>query len=73
MNRTALFAIPAVLDISMLLQYNGHVEILELVCLGIKGSLIIYFVSVEVLRPSQLNGVMSSIDSLPNNTFTGQA
>ena len=28
---------------------------------------------VEVLRPSQLNGVMSSAVSLPNHTFTGQA
>ena len=30
------------------------------------------FVCVEVLRPSQPNGVMSSAVSLPNNTFTGQ-
>ena len=28
---------------------------------------------VEVLRPSQPNGVMSSVVSLPNHTFTGQA
>ena len=31
------------------------------------------FVCVEVLRPSQPNGVMSSSVSLPNHTFTGQA
>ena len=31
------------------------------------------FVCVEVLRPSQPNGVMSSAVSLPSNTFTGQA
>ena len=31
------------------------------------------FVCVEVLRPSQPNGVMSSAASLPNHTFTGQA
>ena len=31
------------------------------------------FVSVEVLRPSQPNGVISSAVSLPNHTFTGQA
>ena len=31
------------------------------------------FVCVEVLRPSQPNGVMSSAVSLPNDTFTGQA
>ena len=31
------------------------------------------FVCVEVLRPSQPNGVMSSLVSLPNHIFTGQA
>ena len=31
------------------------------------------YVCVEVLRPSQPNGVMSSAVSLPNYTFTGQA
>ena len=30
-------------------------------------------VCVEVLRPSQPNGVMSSTVSLPDHTFTGQA
>ena len=30
-------------------------------------------VCVEVLRPSQPNGVMLSAASLPNHTFTGQA
>ena len=30
-------------------------------------------VCVEVLRPSQPNGVMSSAVSLPNHTITGQA
>ena len=33
----------------------------------------VIFVCVEVLRPSQPNGVMSSAVSLPNHTFTGQA
>ena len=37
-----------------------------------KASLVL-FVCVEVLRPSQPNGVMSSAVSLPNHTFTGQA
>ena len=38
-------------------------------CLGTTmGSL---FVCVEVLRPSQPNGVMSSAVNLPNHTFTG--
>ena len=31
------------------------------------------FVCVEVLRPSQPRGVMSSAFSLPNHMFTGQA
>ena len=31
------------------------------------------FVCVEVLRPSQPNGVMSSTVSLPSHMFTGQA
>ena len=31
------------------------------------------YVCVEVLRPSQPNGVMSSAVSLPSHTFTGQA
>ena len=31
------------------------------------------FVCVEVLRPSQPNGVMASAVSLPNHIFTGQA
>ena len=35
--------------------------------------LIILFVCVEVLKPSQPNGVMSSAVSLPNHTFAGQA
>ena len=30
-------------------------------------------VCVEVLWPSQPNGVMSSVVSFPNHTFTGQA
>ena len=31
------------------------------------------FICVEVLRPSQPSGVMSSAVSLPNHTFTGKA
>ena len=34
---------------------------------------ILLTVCVKVLQPSQPNGVMSSMDSLPNYTFTGQA
>ena len=33
----------------------------------------VLIVCVEVLQPSQPNGVMSSAVSLPNHTFTGQA
>ena len=36
-------------------------------------TLFCFIVCVEVLRPSQPNGVMSSLVSLPNHTFTGQA
>ena len=35
--------------------------------------LLCLFVCVEVLQPSQPNGVKSSTISLPNHTFTGQA
>ena len=33
----------------------------------------VFFFCVEVLRPSQPNGVMLSVVSLHNHTFTGQA
>ena len=36
-------------------------------------STVVLFVCVEVLQPSQPNGVMSSAVSLPNHMFTGQA
>ena len=36
-------------------------------------SIYVKFVCVEVLQPSQPNGVMSSAVSLANHTFTGQA
>ena len=44
--------------------YNVLFQLIYHVCLS---------VCVEVLRPSQPNGVMSSVVSLPNHTFTGQA
>ena len=34
---------------------------------------VVFFVCVEVLRPSKPNGVMSIAVSLPNHTFNGQA
>ena len=61
---------PYVQDI-LLFQKNGLTKT-DLVILKI----ILYplqLVCVEVLRPSQPNGVMSSAVSLPNHTFTGQA
>ena len=45
-------------------MFESESEMVTAVCL---------FVCVEVLRPSQPNGVMSSAVSLPNHTFTGQA
>ena len=38
-----------------------------------ENALVSLFVCVEVLWPSQPNGVMSSVVSLPNHTVTGQA
>ena len=38
-----------------------------------RGRLFVCVVCVEVLRPSQPNGVMSSAVCLLNHTFTGQA
>ena len=38
-----------------------------------KSPLFLGFDCVEVLRPNQPNGVMSSAVSLPSHTFTGQA
>ena len=35
--------------------------------------LLVLFVCVEVLPPSQPNGVMFSVVSLPNHMFSGQA
>ena len=46
-------------QVSIQLDYRGDVKNM--------------FVCIEVLRPSQPNGVMSSVVSLPNHTFTGQA
>ena len=42
-------------------------------CIFWVSSLIFCFVCVEVLWPSQPNGVMSNVVSLPNHTLTGQA
>ena len=63
-------------------QQGGHLGFLIgmiLATFDIQVSLIppikfwVLFVCVEVLQPSQPNGVMSSPVSLPNHMFTGQA
>ena len=41
--------------------------------LGMCIDIVDLFVCVEVLQPSQPNGVMSSAVSLPNHTLSGQA
>ena len=40
---------------------------------GKETNILCLFICVEILRPSQPNGVMSSVVSLPSHTFTGQA
>ena len=45
----------------------------KILIIDFSGAKFCVFVCVEVLRPSQPNGVMSSAVSLPNHTFTGQA
>ena len=45
----------------------------EFICLRNTWDIVCAFVCVGVLRPSQPNGVMSSVVSLPNHTFIGQA
>ena len=67
MNKTVPF-----LHINLLVKYSVHQQI------HFNGNVFRNksygcIVCVEVLRPSQPNGVMSSAVSLPNHTFTGQA
>ena len=52
------------------IQVHSYVVIIHVQHRPMKMELL--FVCVEVLRPSQPNGVMSSAVSLPNHTFTGQ-
>ena len=54
------------------LDAHGSLAIL-VSALDPNNSVIVRFVCVEVLQPSQPNGVISSVVSLPNHTFTGQA
>ena len=63
------YTMPVCVHVPLLIT-DRHKEDMRagLVCL-----FVCLFVCVEVLRPSQPNGVMSSAVSLPNHTFTGQA
>ena len=45
----------------------------QMISFSVLKVMVTLFVCVEVLRPSQPNGVMSSAVSLPNHMFTGQA
>ena len=60
------------------LQFSVYVAMIRQIC-SVRPQDIVttrsndLFICVEVLRPSQPNGVMSSAVSLPNHTFTGQA
>ena len=55
---------------TLILSHNGLGHFEQLNCFKVTDT---WFVCVEVLRPSQPNGVMLSAVSLPNHTFTGQA
>ena len=50
-----------------------HFMIVLIIYINLLNLFLDLFVCVEVLRPSQPNGVMSSAVSLPYHTFTGQA
>ena len=50
-----------------------HLSVMLLATLTRESRALRCFVCVEVIRPSQTNGVMLSAVSLPNHTFTGQA
>ena len=60
------------LKIVIMLQANLNLR-RALISEGPFSNVLCLFVCVEVLRPTQPNGVMSSAVSLPNHTFTGQA
>ena len=54
-------------------QDGGHLRFPIRTVLATVDLQVTSFACVEVLRPSQPNGVMSSAVSLPNHMFTGQA
>ena len=51
-----------------IMPFSGIFTFIQSLCL-----FVCLFVCIEVLRPNQSNGVMSSAASLPNHTFIGQA
>ena len=58
------------------IELEGTLDDIEELIIGPNGNVILRFVflsCLEVLWPSQPNGVMSSAVSLSNHTFTGQA
>ena len=57
----------------VLISNGNHLQKSLLFCTKVPFCMSVRFVCVEVLRPSQPSGVMSSAVSLPNHTFTGQA
>ena len=71
-EQNKVFIIVSIKDsLEQQIQFNGNI-FGNKCCHCNEGSLYL-FVCVEVLRPSQPSGVMSSAVSLPNHTFTGQA
>ena len=68
------FSMPATDGILLYgLNLNGRFVLITCRVLCASDLMLVGFVCVEVLRPSQPNGVMLSTVSLPNHTFTGQA
>ena len=56
-------------NVNMNVNFNVNLKVNSNICDICKYA----YTNVEVLRPSQPNGVMSSAVSLPNHTFIGQA
>ena len=57
----------------LLKALSGNYKLFNYIDIPIHVAARVIFVCVEVLRPSQPNGVMSSMVSLPNHTYNGQA
>ena len=57
--------------VNMKIMHHGHSTAPDKTLFSTKKALI--FICVEILWPSQLNGAMLSMVSLPNHTFNEQA